>query len=231
MVLVDAGTVVGPVAGTFAGETIPAFLIDRHEVTNEAFLAFVADGAYRNPAFWPDSLIMNGRPVPRETGLGGFVDRTGLPGPRTWSGGTFPEGQERHPVTGVSWYEASAYARWAGKQLPTLAQWWRAALGDVDQPYPWGSDYATLDQRANFSMLATSTVDADSTGVSPYGAHAMAGNVREWLTGEDDAEAYPAIGGSWQDPTYMFYTPNIERFPPAFANSAVGFRLVTAVPR
>jgi len=230
MVLVAAGAVVGPVAADFAGQTVPAFLIDRTEVTNEAFLAFVADGGYGSPEYWPDSLVLEGRRVPLAAAVRAFVDRTGVQGPRTWTGGTFPEGAARHPVTGVSWYEAAAYARWVGKGLPSLAQWWRAALGDVDQPYPWGYDHATLDERSNFSMMATAPVDAHDGGASPYGAYAMAGNVREWLAGEPGAEAYPAVGGSWQDPTYMFYTPNIERFAPAYASTAIGFRLVAAPP-
>jgi formylglycine-generating enzyme required for sulfatase activity len=130
----------------------------------------------------------------------------------------------------VSWYEAAAYAKWLGKQLPTLAQWWRAALGDVDRPYPWGSDFATLDQRANFSMTATTPVDRFAAGMSPFGVHDMAGNVREWLAGDPGAARYPAIGGSWQDPSYMFSTPNIDRFAPGFTSEAVGFRLVKLVP-
>ncbi|HXV86300.1 MAG TPA: hypothetical protein VD793_06360, partial [Gemmatimonadales bacterium] len=63
-----------------------------------------------------------------------------------------------------------------------------------------------------------------------YGAMDMAGNVREWLVGDTGDSRHPAVGGSWQDPTYMFYTPNIERFPPGFASEAIGFRLVRPVP-
>jgi formylglycine-generating enzyme required for sulfatase activity len=230
MVLVEAGFVMGPVAGDYAGREIPAFLIDRYEVTNEAFMAFVADGGYRDRAFWPDTLQLQGGSVPFETAVQSFVDRTGLPGPRTWTGGTFSGDRARHPVAGVSWYEAAAYANWAGRRLPTLAQWWRAALGDVDRPYPWGSDFATLDQRANFSMTATTPVGRLAAGMGPYGAYDMAGNVREWLTVDPGAERYPAIGGSWQDPSYMFSTPNIERFAPGFTSEAVGFRLARPVP-
>ena len=230
MVLVEAGFVMGPVAEDHAGRETPAFLIDRHEVTNEAFMAFVGDGGYRDRAFWPDTLQLQGVSVPFETAVETFVDRTGLPGPRTWTGGTFSGDRARHPVAGVTWYEAAAYAKWLGKQLPTLAQWWRAALGDVDRPYPWGSDFATLDERANFSMMATTPVDRLAAGMSPYGAYDMAGNVREWLAGDPGAGRYPAIGGSWQDPSYMFSTPNIERFAPGFTSEAVGFRLAKPVP-
>src|ERR1019366_5829986 len=103
-------------------DTIPAFLIDRYEVTNAQFARFVASGGHRHASLW-------GRQ---------FVDRTGTPGPRGWSRGSYPEGRENHPVTGVSWNEAKAYARWAGRELPTLIQWRRAALGDSDFAFPWG---------------------------------------------------------------------------------------------
>jgi formylglycine-generating enzyme required for sulfatase activity len=66
--------------------------------------------------------------------------------------------------------------------------------------------------------------------MSTYGAYDMAGNVREWLAGDPGEERVPAIGGSWQDPSYMFNTPNIERFAPGFTSEAVGFRLVKAAP-
>ncbi|MBI3981986.1 MAG: protein kinase [Gemmatimonadetes bacterium] len=230
MVFIEPGRVVGPVAASFTGTEIPAFLIDQHEVTNEAFAAFVSDGAYRNGDLWPDSLRLAGRLLPWNAGVQALVDRTGLPGPRNWTGGTYPEGLARHPVTGISWYEAAAYARWVKRELPTVAQWWRAALGDVDQPYPWGSDHLTIDDRSNFSMTATWPVGGRASGASPYGVFDMAGNVREWLAAGPGEPRYPAIGGSWQDPTYMFYTPNIERFAPDFASEAIGFRLVKAVP-
>ncbi|MEJ2218340.1 MAG: bifunctional serine/threonine-protein kinase/formylglycine-generating enzyme family protein [Gemmatimonadota bacterium] len=230
MAVVDAGRVVGPLAPAAGDDMVPPFLIDRHEVTNEAFSRFVAGGGYADPSLWPDSLVLDGRTLPRAEALARFVDRTGLPGPRTWTGGTYPPDRGAYPVTGVSWYEAAAFARWSGKSLPTWRQWWRAALGDVDQPYPWGHDHATLDDRSNFGMVGTSAVDRHPDGVSPYGAYDMAGNVREWLAGEPGSDRFAAAGGSWQDPTYAFYNPNVERFAPGFASDAIGFRLVEAVP-
>jgi len=229
MAVVDAGRVVGPLPSTAEGE-VPAFLIDRHEVTNEAYMRFVAAGGYADASLWPDSLVLAGHTLPRSLAVASLVDRSGLPGPRTWTGGTYPSDRARYPVTGVSWYEASAFAKWAGKSLPSWQQWWRAALGDLDQPYPWGSDHATLDDRSNFSMLAPVAVDLHPFGVSPYGAYDMAGNVREWLAATSDGAQYTAIGGSWQDPTYTFYNPNVERFAPGFASDAIGFRLVQEIP-
>ena len=132
MVLVPAGNT----AATRGGATVPAFLIDRYEVTNRAFFEFVSDGGYRNATFWPATMFVDGAEQPWEQAVVRFVDRTGLPGPRAWSGGRYAEAGAEHPAVGVSWYEAAAYARWAGRELPTADQWWRAAMGDRDVAYP-----------------------------------------------------------------------------------------------
>ena len=88
-----------------------------------------------------------------------LVDRTGLPGPRGWSGGTFPDAKAEHPVTGVSWYEADAYARFRGKALPTIFQWEKAARDGVftltsEVVMPWGLQRGA-DPRANFDGEGT----------------------------------------------------------------------------
>ncbi len=230
MVFIDAGPVPGPVAEQFTGVQVPAFLIDRHEVSNEQFMQFVSDGGYRDPNLWPDSMLMGGTWTPRDRAIAQLVDRTGLSGPRTWSGGTFPDARVDHPVTSITWYEAAAYASWAGKALPTAEQWWRAALGDEGSRFPWGDDFTSIDDRSNFSMVGTTPVGRFTFGASPFGAHDMAGNVREWLAGSSSSTQFAVLGGSWQDPTYMFDTPNIEKFAPSFQGEAVGFRLVMPAP-
>jgi hypothetical protein len=211
-------------------ENVPAFLIDRHEVTNGQFSEFVAAGGYRNPEFWPNTLRIDGETEPWEKIVARLLDRTGIPGPREWSGGTYPEGEGDHPVAGVSWYEASAFARWAGKELPTWEQWWRAALGETGEVFPWGNDVMTVEARANFELVGTQPVDSYPLGVSPYGCSDMAGNVREWLRDLDTGDRARAIGGSWQDPTYMFEPSHTESFDPAYANPAIGFRCVKSAP-
>jgi hypothetical protein len=135
MELVDAGP--SPTKATVAAP----FYMDRHEVTNERFQAFVSGGGYRDARHWPDSMLVRGKLLSREAALAIFVDRTGLPAPRQWSGGKFPDGKGQHPVVGVSWYEAAAFARWTGKRLPTRDEWWRAALGAGEQPFPWGGGW------------------------------------------------------------------------------------------
>jgi formylglycine-generating enzyme required for sulfatase activity len=223
MVVVNAGVATLP-AGAIQ---VAPFLIDAYEVTNEEFARFVTSGGYANTALWAETMLVDGRRVPRVEALRRFVDRTNLPGPRGWSGGAFPEGKAKHPVTGVSWYEASAYARWAGKELPAHAQWWRAAMDARSDGFPWGTDAKTAESRANFSQAGTREVGTFPAGVSTFGCYDMAGNVREWLR---DAQAggarYSVTGGSFLDPTYMFEPSHLEWFNPTYANEAMGFRLV-----
>ena len=220
MVLVGAGNAPG-------GPPVDAFLMDRHEVTNAQYLRFVGAGGYRDTTLWPDALILGGRAQPRDAALRLLVDKTGLPGPRGWLNGRPPEGRSEHPVAGVTWYEAAAYARWAGKELPTAHQWWRAALGDGPGPYPWGGDGASTEIRTNFGLAGTAPVGTHPLGVSPWGVQDLPGNVREWLRdfrAEDQRRV--AVGGSWQDPSYMFEQSKAEYFEPGFASDLIGIRLV-----
>ena len=214
-----------------SGPPVPAFLIDRHEVTNAEFGKFVAAGGYGDSTYWPQTLLVDHRPTPWRQAVRAFVDRTGLPGPRGWSSGRFPPDRANHPVTGVTWYEAAAYARRVGKELPSRAQWYRAALGDGDHVYPWGRDARSATRRANFNLTGTSPAGSLPLGVSPFGCFDMAGNVREWLRDETaEGGRYFAAGGSWKDPTYMFFADHVEPFDPAFAGPGLGLRLVTRVP-
>ena len=223
MVLVPAGDVV-LASGVVR---VPAFIIDRHEVTNDRFLKFVSAGGYTNVSFWPETMVIGGVTMPRDAALEKLVDRTGVHAPRGWSGGTYPDGQTEHPVTGITWYEAEAYARWAGKQLPDLAQWRRAALGDSRETFPWGGDVGNTPGRANFGLEGTRPVGSHPSGLSPFGLYDMAGNAREWLRDRQNGERHAVIGGSWMDPSYMFELSHVEWFDPGYANEAFGFRLVT----
>src|SRR5206468_75083 len=133
-------------------------------------------------------------------GLMRFVDRTGRPGPRGWSDGGFPAAAADHPVTGVCWYEALAYARWAGKRLPTAAEWQKAAGwpeplgGGRCRRYPWGDLFA--EGRANLwagGSGAPAAVTAYREGSTPNGIRQLAGNVWEWL--DDPLERIPCREG------------------------------------
>jgi len=127
----------------------------------------------------------------------------------------------------VSWYEAAAYAAWAGGSLPTWDEWWRAAVGDDPGVFPWGNDVMTTDRRANFGLVGTRPVESYPLGASPFGAYDMAGNVREWVSDvAEDGTRRLVVGGSWQDPTYMFENSHREPFEPAAASEIIGFRIV-----
>ncbi|MEJ2207343.1 MAG: protein kinase, partial [Gemmatimonadota bacterium] len=111
---------------TASGHAFGDYFMDRYEVTNRAFAAFVAAGGYRKPDYWEEPFLKDGEELLFEDATGLFVDQTGRPGPSTWRLGTYPDGEGDYPVGGVSWYEAAAYARWAGGQLPTTTHWSRA---------------------------------------------------------------------------------------------------------
>ena len=214
------------------GAVVDAFLIDRSEVSNAEFQRFIASGGYRTESLWPGTMTVGGAPLPRAQALARFVDRSGLPGPRFWTSGRFVDGQADHPVVGITWYEAAAYAAWSGKALPTAAQWWRAALGGGESIFPWGRDGANIDVRANLDGTGTRGRGTMPLGMSPFGAEHMAGNAREWLADSTQGgDRRIVVGGSWQDPSYMFERSHAEAFSPGFSNDAIGFRLVRPLPR
>ncbi len=176
---------------------LPDFWLDRHEVTNEEFQKFVEAGGYRERAHWKEPFVRDGHPLAWEEAMNAFRDATGRPGPATWELGTFPAGHGRFPVGGLSWYEAAAYASFAGKSLPTIYHWSRAAGNGA------GSDlFADILGLSNFGGVGPAAVAAHR-GMSPFGNYDMAGNVREWCANETDGRRF-ILGGSWSDPTYVF---------------------------
>ena len=175
----------------------PSFLIDRYEVTNEQFKQFMDQGGYTDRKYWREShLIKEGKNIPWEQAVAEFVDKTRAPGPATWEGGTYPEAQGRHPVSGISWFEADAYATFAGKSLPTVHHWQRAACtGDSMVIVPF----------SNFETSGTAPVGS-YPGIGYTGLYDIAGNVKEWCwNAADESETHRYIlGGGWGEQTYMF---------------------------
>jgi formylglycine-generating enzyme required for sulfatase activity len=146
---------------------LPAFWIDVHPVTNARFGRFLEADGYDEARWWhPMGWAWRQREAVREPALWQQAE---------WAG---PE----QPVAGVSWYEADAYARWAGKRLPTDAEWEKAARGTDGRRYPWGDEWPGP-ERANFNNYVghTTPVGLYPDGVSPYGCHDMAGNVNNWV--------------------------------------------------
>jgi formylglycine-generating enzyme required for sulfatase activity len=146
--------------------SLPAFFIDRSEVTNAAFKK--------------------------------FIDATGHKSPSNWTGASFPKGRDNYPVTGVTWQDAADYAVWAGKRLPSEAEWEAAARGVDGRIYPWGNDW-----RAGLANIGSKPDDITADqypaglnevgrypkGASPAGAVDMIGNAWEWVA--DEISLYP----------------------------------------
>jgi cephalosporin-C deacetylase-like acetyl esterase len=207
--LLDLGFVV--LRGAFEPVKGPAYFIDRSEVSNEAYSAFVAAGGYQSNRYWTHPFINGSTAVSWETAMGQFKDATGRPGPATWAIGTFPEGQGQLPVAGVSWYEAAAYCEFAGKSLPTIYHWGQAASVNL-------AGYIV--PVSHFGGSGPLAAD-DPRSLTPSGAYNMAGNVREWVWNASGDVRY-IVGGAWGDPEYKFYEPE-TRFP--FDRAATnGFR-------
>ena len=203
------------------------FFIDRYEVSNRDFQEFIAAGGYLKKQFWEQPFVKDGKTLTWEEAMKVLVDRTDLPGPRGWSGQTFPEGKADHPVTGVTWYEAAAYSAFRGKQLPTIFQWEKTARAGRISPFgnymPWGLFYPgdTLAHHANFENAGTMPVTSAEFGMSPFGAYNMAGNVSEW-TLNDISQSHAASGGAWGQPSYTFAQYGL--LPGFYSSERVGFR-------
>jgi eukaryotic-like serine/threonine-protein kinase len=199
--------------GWFGGQ-VPAFFIDRFEVTNRDFQRFVDGGGYSKQSYWTEKFVRDGRELPWTEAMKLFRDTTGRPGPSTWTGGHFPEGRGDFPVSGVSWFEASAYAAFVGKSLPVYAQW-HAAAPVEDAPF--------INPASNFSVSGLAAVGTYQ-GVGPYGTYDMAGNVREWAANVVNGELRPIVGGSWKSPNYGYF--QLEAVPPFDRSDDNGFRCV-----
>jgi dienelactone hydrolase len=198
------------------------FLIGRFEVTNREYKAFVDAGGYRKKEYWKAPFLKENRPVNWEEAIGTFIDKTGRPGPSTWTGGDYPEGEGNYPVSGISWYEAAAFAEWKGMNLPTSIHW-DVARGALTPMILWPQlgGFGIFAPFTNFGGNGPVAVGS-LPGITTYGEYDMAGNVREWCWNETVAGKV-IRGGSFEDNTYEF---GIERqAPPMDRSPRNGFRL------
>ena len=169
---------------------VDAFYLDRSTITNRQFQQFVADGGYGQQSLW-DAAIW-----PR---VNEFVDCAGTPGPRYWKSGTYLPSEDELPVVGVNWYEADAFARWAGRRLPSDAEWVKAAvcpnasLGQdtIPKKFPWGDNFEP--QRANVWITGTGRPVASARANATRSNDdivQLIGNVWEWTTCDAKITSY-----------------------------------------
>ena len=189
-----------------------AFSVPRFTADHRQFKQFVDQGGYQKREYWKTPFVRDGKLVSWDEAIAVFRDTTGRPGPSTWEGGTFPTGNDDLPVSGVSWYEAAAYAEFVGKSLPTISHWFLAADIRVSP---------LLIPSSNFAGKGLARVGSYSS-IGPFGTYNMAGNAQEWAWNEADDGFRFILGGAWSSPTYQFNQPDAK--PPFDRGSANGFR-------
>jgi formylglycine-generating enzyme required for sulfatase activity/predicted esterase len=198
--------------GSLRVAQLPAFYLDRYEVTNRQFRQFVAGGGYAKREYWKVPIAKGVGVLPWEEAMKMFEDTTGQAGPATWEAGSYVEGTADQPVTGVSWYEAAAYAEFVRKSLPTIYHWVQAG------PNPGESAYQV--PLSNFAGAGLWPVGR-SGAIGPFGTYDMGGNAREWCWNESGGKRF-ILGGSWADPNYMLTRG--ETAPPLDRSRTNGFR-------
>ncbi len=175
---------------------LSAYLIDRYPVTNAQYKKFIESGGYTQKIFWSEEgwqYILQSNPL-ESNGLDSVL-----------------HGEYDCPVVNVSWYEAEAFAKWAGKRLPTEAEWEKAARGVDGRIYPWGNEFDKTRLNCAESKIEKPTpVTKYPQGQSVYGCFDMAGNVWEWVA-------------DWYDSQYYRYAPQRDPQGPSIAEESPYF--------
>lgn len=226
--------------------TVPPYYIDRTEVTNAQYAKFLAEAEKSGDAKWrhPD------QPKGKKSHAPLFWDNKNL------DNKNLGKAKADHPVVGIDWFDAYAYAKWAGKRLPTEAEWERAARGTDGATYPWGEapPQAALEYRANYfsAYLAadgyryTAPAGSFPNGASPVGCLNMAGNVGEWCAdwfapvpksrrldnpkGPATGTARVIKGGAWNLAAASLRTYNRWQMDPTKRQASIGFRCAKDAP-
>ena len=203
--------------------TVAPYYLDKFEVTNRQYQVFVKDTGHRTPAHSVD------------------------PSFDFWDGVTFPEEIADQPVVNVCWDDATAYAKWAGKRLPTEAEWEYAARGITDRKYPWG-DQSPEEVKIPYGVIWNGkrnyqAVGSNPSSASPFGIMDLGGNVAEWVfdfydpwyyskqestqpnpRGPQEGFYHVVRGGSNQDAPFYFRSSFRDYDFPQDCSCKVGFR-------
>lgn len=187
------------------------FLIDVYPVTNARYEKFIKEDGYENGSYWDKEGLK-------------WKKKYDITRPKYWKDDEWK--QPEHPVVGVSYYEANAYALWA---IPTEEQWERAARGTDGREYPWGNDFDKGKCNVDESGIGKTTrVTRYPNGVSPVGCYDMAGNVLEWTQSYYDKskDMITLRGGSWGSFRNYARCAGRNRYLPYDRFFNIGFRCV-----
>jgi formylglycine-generating enzyme required for sulfatase activity len=191
------------------------FFIGRHPVTNTQYRHFVEAGGYEEREYWSDEGWQ-------------WKQKKGWTQPRYWD--DLRWNQPDRPVTGISWYEAEAYARWAGMRLPTELEWEKATRGIDGREYPWGDGFYPnkCNTRESGIRKTTPIGKYSPSGDSPYGAADMAGNVWEWCADwyDENKDTKVLRGGSWINNQRSARCTFRNRYNPHYWTDHRGFRVL-----
>lgn len=203
----------------FENINIESFSIAENEVSNKDFQEFVNAGGYENPVYWDFPFQVGNKTYDFNSSIKMFTDRYGRPGPSNWAYGQFPTGLDNYPVTGISWFEARAYAKFLNLSLPNVYQWLLASgnpedLGNVNQ-------YVTRNSNYDSTQLREVTNESGSFN----GLNNIGGNVKEWTLNPNgyNQEKFSIMGGAFNESSYTFN--NYYSLSPFDRSIGNGFRL------
>lgn len=209
---------------------LDAYHIGKFEITNKQYHEFIMAGGYRKREFWtPEGWR--------------FITQNNIVSPATWNLIGFNDSSQ--PAVGMSWYEAAAFAKWAGKRLPTEAEWEKAARGTDGKAYPWGEEINVA--AVNYKAVTRPLVVGNyPEGKSPFGLYDVAGNVWEWVQDWYDPDYYEKRsknnpkgpnrgnfrvmrGGGWDSNRRHLQCTYRQREKPTWRRLNTGFRVAENV--